>query len=81
MVGGLNSGLNFSIKVSETHPMGKSHNPAGRNPASPTGWPPRADDAHRDDRLRYSSVLGHRHMRPRAPSLLQPDRQAARILP
>ena len=27
-VGGLNSGLNFSIKSSEPHPLGKIHNPA-----------------------------------------------------
>ena len=27
VVGGLNCGLNFSIKVSETHPLGKDYNP------------------------------------------------------
>ena len=32
VVGGLNSGLNFSIKCSEPHPLGKIHNPGPRVP-------------------------------------------------
>ena len=32
-VGGLNSGLNFSIISSEPHPLGKIHNPAAAAPA------------------------------------------------